>query len=90
MNFELTDEQIALQEIVQPFANEQCAPRSRTGKAVKDMAMDVPGSYGYSSDDPIDRMLRDSRGLPLVGGTRQIQKILIASTVFGRRFDQRK
>ena len=35
-------------------------------------------------------MLRDSRGWPLAGGTLQIQKILIAATVFGRTFDQRK
>ena len=38
----------------------------------------------------IERMLRDSRGWPLAGGTLQMQKIIIASTVLGRRFDQRK
>jgi len=65
------------------FANE-------TAKAVTDMAMEVLGGYGYSAEFPIERMLRDSRGWPLAGGTLQIQKILIASTVFGRTFDQRK
>lgn len=64
------------------FANE-------TAKAVTDMAMEVLGGYGYSKQFPVERMLRDSRGWPLAGGTLQIQKILIAATVFGRTFDQR-
>jgi butyryl-CoA dehydrogenase len=64
------------------FANE-------TAKAVTDMAMEVLGGYGYSTEYPVERMLRDSRGWPLAGGTLQIQKIIIASTVLGRRFDQR-
>jgi butyryl-CoA dehydrogenase len=54
------------------------------------MAMEVLGGYGYSCEYPIERMLRDSRGWPLAGGTLQMQKIIIASTVLGRRFDQRK
>ena len=65
------------------FANE-------TAKAVTDMAMEVLGGYGYSTEYPVERMLRDSRGWPLAGGTLQMQKIIIAATVLGRRFDQRK
>jgi acyl-CoA dehydrogenase len=65
------------------FANE-------TAKAVTDMAMEILGGYGYSTEFPVERMLRDSRGWPLAGGTLQIQKVLIAATVFGRTFDQRK
>jgi alkylation response protein AidB-like acyl-CoA dehydrogenase len=64
------------------FANE-------TAKAVTDMAMEVLGGYGYSTEYPVERMLRDSRGWPLAGGTLQIQKIIIAGTVLGRRFNQR-
>jgi butyryl-CoA dehydrogenase len=65
------------------FANE-------TAKAVTDMAMEILGGYGYTTEFPVERMLRDSRGWPLAGGTLQMQKILIAATVFGRTFDQRK
>jgi butyryl-CoA dehydrogenase len=65
------------------FANE-------TAKAVTDMAMEILGGYGYSNEYPIERMLRDSRGWPIAGGTLQMQKIIIAALVFGRRFDQRK
>ena len=65
------------------FANE-------TAKAVTDMAMEILGGYGYSTEYPVERMLRDSRGWPIAGGTLQIQKIIIASLVCGQRFDQRK
>jgi alkylation response protein AidB-like acyl-CoA dehydrogenase len=64
------------------FANE-------TAKQVTDQAMEILGGVGYSAEYPIERMLRDSRGWPLAGGTLQIQRLTIASAVFGRRFDQR-
>ena len=64
------------------FANE-------TAKHVTDKAMEILGGVGYSAEYPIERMLRDSRGWPIAGGTLQIQRLTIASAVFGRRFDQR-
>ena len=51
--------------------------------------MEILGAVGYSAEYPIERMLRDSRGWPIAGGTLQIQRLTIASAVFGRRFDQR-
>ncbi len=58
-------------------------------KEVTDMALQVFGGYGYSKEYPIERMLRDSRGWPLAGGTVQMQRINIASAMLGRRFEQR-
>jgi alkylation response protein AidB-like acyl-CoA dehydrogenase len=58
-------------------------------KEVTDMALQVFGGYGYSKEYPIERMLRDSRGWPLAGGTVQIQRINIAGALLGRRFNQR-
>lgn len=58
-------------------------------KEVTDMALQVFGGYGYSKEYPIERMLRDSRGWPVAGGTVQIQRINIASAMLGRRFNQR-
>jgi len=58
-------------------------------KEVTDMAMQVFGGYGYSKEYPIERMLRDSRGWPLAGGTVQMQRINIAGAMLGRRFTQR-
>ena len=68
--------------IAKCFANE-------IGKEVTDMALQVFGGYGYSKEYPIERMLRDSRGWPVAGGTVQIQRINIAGAMLGRRFSQR-
>ncbi len=65
------------------FANEMA-------KEVTDLALQIHGGYGYSTEYPIERMLRDSRGWPVAGGTVQIQRINIASALLGRRFDQRR
>lgn len=64
------------------FANE-------IGKEVTDMALQVFGGYGYSKEYPVERMLRDSRGWPVAGGTLQIQRINIAGALLNRRFSQR-
>jgi butyryl-CoA dehydrogenase len=58
-------------------------------KEVTDMALQVFGGYGYSKEYPIERMLRDSRGWPVAGGTVQMQRINIAGAMLGRRFNQR-
>lgn len=64
------------------FANE-------IGKEVTDMALQVFGGYGYSKEFPVERMVRDSRGWPVAGGTLQIQRVNIAGAMLGRRFNQR-
>ena len=64
------------------FANE-------AAKEVTDMALQVFGGYGYSKEYPVERMLRDSRGWPVAGGTVQMQRINIAGAMLGRRFNQR-
>ena len=64
------------------FANE-------IGKEVTDMALQVFGGYGYSKEYPVERMLRDSRGWPVAGGTVQMQRINIAGAMLKRRFSQR-
>ena len=63
---------------------------NEAAKAVTDMAMEMLGGYGYSTEFPVERMLRDSRGWAIAGGTLQMQKIIIAATVFQRRFNQYK
>jgi len=56
------------------FANEMV--REVTG-----LALQLHGGYGYSKDYPIERMFRDGWGWGIAGGTIQIQKIRIASTL---------
>ncbi len=57
---------------------------------VTNKAMQLFGGYGYSTEFPIERMLRDGRAWSVAGGTLQMLKLTIASFIFGRRFDQRK
>ncbi|MFH1985555.1 MAG: acyl-CoA dehydrogenase family protein [Pseudomonadota bacterium] len=59
-------------------------------KEVTDLAIQIFGGYGYSTEFPLERMLRDARAWGVAGGTLQMLKITVASMIFGRRFDQRK
>jgi len=65
------------------FANE--IAREACGHAVQLM-----GGYGYSSDYPMERRLRDAWGWGIAGGAIDIQKVNIAAAMVGRRFDQRR
>jgi alkylation response protein AidB-like acyl-CoA dehydrogenase len=98
MDFQLTEEQALFKRMVRDFADAKVAPlvevwekcfANEMAKEVTDMALQVFGGYGYSKEYPIERMLRDSRGWALAGGTVQIQRINIVSAMLGRRFNQR-
>ncbi len=57
-----------------------------TGRAAFEVvndAMQIHGGYGYSSELPLERMLRDVRALQLGGGTNEILKNRIAANMFG-------
>ena len=65
------------------FANE--IAREVCGHAVQLM-----GAYGYSTEFPMERRLRDAWGWGIAGGAIDIQKVNIAAAMVGRRFDQRR
>jgi butyryl-CoA dehydrogenase len=44
----------------------------------------------FSTEYPIERMHRDAVGWAIAGGTPQMQKINIAASLVGRRFNHRK
>jgi butyryl-CoA dehydrogenase len=64
------------------FANEMV-------NEVTGSASNIFGGYGYSTQMPIERMLRDGRAWGVAGGTVQMLRTTLASVLFGRRFDQR-
>jgi alkylation response protein AidB-like acyl-CoA dehydrogenase len=64
------------------FANEMA-------KRVSDAAMQLHGGNGYTEEYGIERLHRDAHGWAIAGGTPAIQRIRIASEMFGRHFDQR-
>ena len=58
-----------------------------TGRAAFEVvndAMQIHGGYGYSSEFPLERMLRDVRALQLGGGTNEILKNRIAAGLLRR------
>ena len=57
---------------------------------VTNKAMQIFGGYGYTREFPIERMLRDGRAWGVAGGTVQMLRVSIASTLLGRSFNQRK
>ena len=64
------------------FANEMA-------KEVSDLAMQLHGGNGYSEEYGIERLHRDAHGWAIAGGTPDIQRVRIASELFGRNFSQR-
>jgi alkylation response protein AidB-like acyl-CoA dehydrogenase len=62
---------------------------NEVARDVTTAAMEIYGGYGYSSEYPIERYLRDSFGWIVAGGTPTMQRIRIASELLGRRVNQR-
>lgn len=46
-------------------------------------AMKILGSYGYSSEYPVERYLRDAKSFQIVEGTSNIQKLIISGIALG-------
>ncbi|NYT61593.1 acyl-CoA dehydrogenase family protein [Alcaligenaceae bacterium] len=57
---------------------------------VTNEALQIHGHYGYTREFPLERMVRDSRGFALGGGTTEILRNTVASLIYGRSFDQRR
>lgn len=56
---------------------------------VTNEALQIHGHYGFTREFPLERMVRDSRGFALGGGTTEILRNTIASIVYERGFNQR-
>jgi acyl-CoA dehydrogenase len=47
-------------------------------------AVQVLGGYGYNSEYPVEKLLRDSKVFQIYEGTSQIQRLIIAREIFER------
>lgn len=47
-------------------------------------ALQLHGGYGYVRDYPVERMMRDAKITQIYEGTNQIQRLLIAKSVYGK------
>ena len=48
-------------------------------------AVKIFGSYGFSSEYPVERYLRDAKSYQIVEGTSNIQKVIISGYILGKR-----
>jgi glutaryl-CoA dehydrogenase (non-decarboxylating) len=58
---------------------------AETAVKATNSAVKIFGSYGYSSEYPVERLLRDAKSFQIVEGTSNIQKIIISSFILGKR-----
>ncbi|MEA2287897.1 MAG: hypothetical protein QOJ21_3940, partial [Solirubrobacteraceae bacterium] len=56
---------------------------SDTAMAVTVEAVQVLGGYGYVSDYPVERMMRDAKITQIYEGTNEIQRLVIARAMRG-------
>lgn len=61
---------------------------AESGFAVVNSALQLHGARGYSSDLPLERMLRDVRMFTIGGGTTEVLRTLVASDLLGRKLPQ--
>lgn len=55
----------------------------RVARAVANRMVQVHGGYGFSNEYPISRIYRDVRALEIMGGTSQMQQVVLAQSLFG-------
>lgn len=56
---------------------------SDTAMSVATDAVQLHGGYGYLEDYPVERMMRDAKITQIYEGTNQIQRLIIAKSVYG-------
>ena len=73
-----------LKENKQPYGPEAAMAKlfaSEMSNRVTNAAIQVYGGYGYCSDYPAERLMRDARITELYEGTSEIQRLVIARQV---------
>lgn len=63
---------------------------AETANKVVSDALQLFGAAGYSRRFPLERMFRDARMFTIGGGTTQVLRNLVASSVLGRKLPQRR
>jgi alkylation response protein AidB-like acyl-CoA dehydrogenase len=56
-----------------------------TAMSVTTDAVQLLGGFGYSTEYPVERMMRDAKITQIYEGTQQIQRIVIARSMVGKR-----
>ena len=61
---------------------------SETAVKVSNDALQLHGAMGYSRNLPLERMVRDARMFPIGGGTAQLLRNQVASSILDMKFPQ--
>ena len=74
----------ALKDTGMPYSREASMAKlfcSDTAMRVTIDAVQVHGGYGYVEEYPVERYMREAKGLQIVEGTNQIQRMIIGRTL---------
>jgi alkylation response protein AidB-like acyl-CoA dehydrogenase len=71
-----TNDIIALASMAKSYASD-------VGMEVTTQAVQMMGAYGYTQEFPVERMMRDAKGIQIFEGTNEIQKNIIAKHILG-------
>ena len=52
---------------------------------VASSAIQILGGHGYLADHPLERMMRDAKGLQLLEGVNQVQRLIVGGTFLGMK-----
>ena len=55
-----------------------------TAMKVTTDAVQILGGYGYTKEYPVERMMRDAKGVQIFDGTNQIQRMIISRNLIGK------
>jgi alkylation response protein AidB-like acyl-CoA dehydrogenase len=58
---------------------------SEVSSRVTNNAIQIHGGYGYVTDYPVERYLRDAKLTEIGEGTSQVQRLVIARKILGLR-----
>ncbi|WP_445399630.1 acyl-CoA dehydrogenase family protein [Streptomyces sp. LE64] len=75
-----------LRDAGRPFGKEAAMAKllcTDTAMKVTTDAVQVLGGYGYTTDFPVERYMREAKALQIVEGTNQIQRMVIARHLVG-------
>jgi len=67
----------SFQEIESLVSMAKCFSTDMAMKVTTD-AVQILGGYGYTKDYPLERLMRDAKGVQIFDGTNQIQRLIIA------------
>lgn len=73
---------LALKEAGLPFSNESAMAKAFAGDVAMEVtaeAVEIMGTWGYSKDSRVEKLMRDAKIMQIYEGTNQIQRIVIAN-----------